>query len=90
VVYHTTHFSSAKELISYADIFEAAEQFQMPVFVFDNGTAYEATLDLDTKSILRGREVPPQEMSQREYTTLPDNSLIEEMGNQALRPETLV
>ncbi|MBI4084420.1 MAG: hypothetical protein HY431_00800 [Candidatus Levybacteria bacterium] len=89
-VYQSTHFPiGGRKHMAYADVFAAAETFQLPVFVFDLGTAYRVTFDPETRSMIKGERVTPQEMSALKYTP-PDIPIITEKAKQALIPEALV
>lgn len=66
--------------ITFSDVFTVAMDLGMPLFVYEQGKAYEATLD-QTGSIVKGKEVPPKEMVKRKYI-VPDDK------KQALRDAT--
>lgn len=52
--------------VSYKEVFQQAENFGMPVFVFKKGIAYEANLNESGGIILR-REISPSEMVKEKY-----------------------
>lgn len=58
--------------ITFGDIASIASGLEMPLFVYQQGRAYDATFDSDTGEVVKGKEVPPKEMVRRKYIVPPE------------------